>query len=875
MSKKSMALIVFCLLAAATATQAVAAKAQPLFRETIEEGWFIQSSAKAKAQGEQISRPGYDLKGWYPGSVPTTVLAALVKNKVYKDIFFADNLKSVSGEPFKVSWWYRTEFDLPAQPDLNTTSLEFEGINYRANVWLNGHKIADAATLYGAFRRFNVNATAAAKPGAKNVLAVEVFPPQPGEPTFGFVDWNPAAPDKGMGLWRPVNIRFTGPVSIQDPFVQSKLDLESFKWAKLTVSAEVRNNTDKAVSGVLEARVPSGKIMVSKPVTLAPNEVKKVVFSPAESPELSITNPRVWWTHDLGKPEMYGIQLVCKVADKPSDSSIVGFGIREVSDYLDDRGVRGFKLNGRKVLIRGGGWTDDMLMDNPYDSVKAQVEYARHMNLNSLRVEGFWGTSDYLYELCDRTGLLMMAGWSCQWEWDHYLGKPTDEKYGGINTPELIKLVAQSWKDQVRWLRNHPSIFVWMEGSDLLPEPALEREYTKILAEDDPSRPSVKSAKGWTSTLSGPTGVKMNGPYDYVSPNYWYLDKKNGGAFGFNTETGPGPQVPPLESLKKMFPQKALWPINPLWQFHCCRNEFENLNRYNEAMAKRLGPATGLKDYLAKAQFLNYEGMRAMYEAFVANRPKATGIIQWMYNSAWPKLWWQLYDYFLLPNGAFFGARKANESVHVFYNYGTGEVMASSNAAKPTGKLKAAAKVLTLEGMEKASREYALDMKADEVKSLGSLPKVEGLGPTYFLDLRLYDAANNLIGTNFYALSTVPDVLDEAKGTWFVTPLKGFADLTGLQKLPPVQLKTVQRFIPHPNTSDFEMTLENPSASPAFMVELMVINKTTGEALTPIFWDDNYLTLLPGEKRTVRASLPVVIRFPQQITVKVSGWNVK
>jgi exo-1,4-beta-D-glucosaminidase len=870
MPKKLVAFAVVCLLGLVVPAPAAAGQGDSSL--TLRTGWLIQSSAKAGAPGEKISTAGFNPRGWYRAVVPSTVLSGLVKNGVYKDIFFADNLKSVPAEPFQGSWWFRTEFDLPDQPGRAIQTLEFDGINYRANVWLNGRKLADASTLYGAFRRFALDATPAARPGGKNVLAVEVFGPKPGEPTFGFVDWNPPAPDKGLGLWREVRLRTTGPVSIEDPFVMTKLDPDGFKEAALTITAELRNHTAHAAGGTLEARIES--LSVSLPVSLRPQETLKVRLDPDRYPQLRIKKPRVWWTHDLGKPEMYALRLVFKNPGE-TDARLVPFGIREVSDYLDERKVRGFKLNGRKVLIRGGGWTDDLLMNNPYDSVKAQVEYARQMNLNALRVEGFWGTSQDLYDLCDQTGILMMAGWSCQWEWDSYLGKPTDERYGGINTPELIRLVADSWRDQVRWLRNHPSIFVWMEGSDLLPAPALEEAYTRILAQDDPTRPTLKSAKSWTSTLSGPTGVKMAGPYDYVPPNYWYVDRENGGAFGFNTETGPGPQVPPLESLKKMFPEKALWPINPLWAYHCCRNEFENLSRYNEAMDKRLGPPTGLKDYLAKAQYLNYEGMRAMYEAFVANRPKATGIIQWMYNSAWPKLWWQLFDYFLLPNGAFFGARKANEPLHLLYDYGRGEVLASNSAAGPSGRLKASAAILDLAGKELGRRDFDLQLAADEVKVLGAPPAVKGLGPTYFLDLRLYDAGKKLLGTNFYALSTKPDVLDYAKSTWFVTPLKGFADLTGLQKLAPVAVKSETRFVPGPKLTRVEVVLENPGPAPAFMIELMVVNKDTREAVTPVFWDDNYLTLLPGEKATVRATLTAPALDPARLKVKVGGWNVR
>ena len=370
----------------------------------------------------------------------------------------------------------------------------------------------------------------------------------------------------------------------------------------------------------------------------------------------------------------------------PSDIRTVRFGIREIADYRNDAGHRGFMLNGRKILIRGGGWTDDILLDAKRRKLQAEVLYARHMNLNALRLEGFWGTSQDLYNLCDENGILVMVGWSCHWEWTDYLGRPADEPYGGISTPELIDLVADSWRHQVLWLRNHPSIFVWAEASDMIPHPDLERRYIAIMKEIDPTRPTLVSTKGKTSEITGPSGVKMLGPYDYVPPVYWYVDTKNGGAYGFNTETGPGPQVPPLESLRKMMPEDKLWPINDVWDFHCSRGMFKDLKRYNEAMDKRLGPAKDLEDYLRKAQFLNYEAMRAMFEAFVANKHKATGVIQWMYNSAWPKLWWQLYDYYLQPNGAFYGARKAGEPVHILYNYGNQEIAAVNSSATPVAQ---------------------------------------------------------------------------------------------------------------------------------------------------------------------------------------------
>ncbi|MHB8055075.1 MAG: glycoside hydrolase family 2 protein [Candidatus Aminicenantales bacterium] len=688
---------------------------------------------------------------------------------------------------------------------------------------------------------------------------------------MGFVDWNPKAPDSNMGIWRPVRLRRTGDLAVHVPFVQTRLDLKTLKEARLTVSAEIENKSGEAREGALEGRI--GGIVFSQQVVLGPRETKKIVFAPEAYAQLMIRDPRIWWTHDRGTPELYGLDLEVKLNGRSSDNDSIRFGIREVSDDLNAEGHRGYLLNGRKILIRGGGWSDDLLLDNPPEKVRAQVEYARQMNLNALRVEGFWGTGPELYDYCDETGILVMAGWSCQWEWEHYFGKPTDEVYGGILSPEDIDTAARSWRDQVRWLRNHPSVFVWAMASDLVPKPEAEKAYRAILAEDDPTRPVLNSTGTKVSPVSGKSGVKMNGPYDYVPPIYWFVNKTQGGAFGFNTETGPGPQVPPLESLRKMIPADKLWPINDVWNFHCCRGEFNDLARYNEAMDKRLGRAGDLADYLRKAQFLNYEAMRGMYEAFVARRPLATGIIQWMYNAAWPKLWWQLFDYYLLPNGAFFGARKANEPLHILFDQGTREVVVTNDAARPSGPVQASVQVLGLDGESRFVKEFRVELGRDEKKSLLVLDPPADLNGAYFLDLRLRDGTGALITDNFYALSTRGDVFDNAKALWYVTPLKEFADLTGLAALPPAEVKCRERRNVSPGRIEIETTLENTSDVPAFMIELMIVKEGSGDPVAPVFWDDNYISLLPGETRTVRVKFDPETLDGKNPVLKIGGWN--
>lgn len=841
-------------------------------RLDLKKNWLIQSSAKVKEDGNQISTVGFNTAGWYKAEVPSTVLGDLVKDKIYTGIFFGKNLEKVPVERFKVPWWYRTEFTIPWDEGMNTYKLEFNGINYRANIWLNGKKIASADTTFGSFRRFEINVSGLAKPGQKNILAVEVTPPAKGEPTMGFVDWSPQAPDHNMGLWRGVSLKICGDVSVNFPFVKTRVDTASLKKAWLTISSEVQNNSGKEVSGELICSI--GRIKISKKVSLAPNEIKLVTFKPDDYASLVINNPRLWWTYDFGRPELYSMNIGFKINNRISDERHIEFGIREVSDYFTKQGFRGYKLNGKKILIRGGGWADNMLLDNSYDNLVYQIDYAKQMNLNTIRMEGFWGESQDIFNLCDKKGILIMVGWSAQWEWEDVLGKPADD-YGGIKSAEDMKTISESFDDQIKWLRNHPSIFLWLYGSDKIPRPELEEKYMAILKADDPTRPYLASAHEHTSTITGKTAVKMRGPYDYVPPDYWFIDKKDGGAFGFNTETGPGPQVPPVESLRKMIPEDSLWPINGEWYYHCSRGNFSKLERYNEAISERLGAPGSLADYERKAQLTNYDGMRAMYEAFDANKFVSTGVIQWMYNSAWPKQWWQLYDYYLMPNGAFYGARKAGEPVHIQYYYGKNSVYAVNNSLRQYKNLTARISVFNFDMKKKYSNAVKLNLMPNESKQIAALPEVKDLSETYFINLGLFKDGKE-VSNNFYCLSKTPDVLDTAKATWFVTPEKQYADLKELNKLPEVDLQVKHQFEKRNDGREYvAIELNNPTGNLAFSVELMVTAGREDNPVLPVFLDDNYFSILPHHKKIIKGYFYTGKLDGKNPYIKISGWNVK
>ena len=829
---------------------------------SLADDWRVQSSSLVAAGGEEVSTSAFEPRGWYQTKIPSTVLAALVANGEYRDLFVGRNLEKVPRDRFTVPWWYRRVFDAPVG---GQTRLVFDGLSYRADIWLNGRLVAPASTTFGAFRRFDIDVTGLLREKG-NVLAVRVAPAQAGDFNVGFVDWNPEPPDASMGLFRPVSLRVTGPVSIEAPSVLSTFDSKNPREARLAISATLVNHTPLPVRGEWTVVVDSVRLRV--PYQLAPRESK------AETSSLTLPNPRLWWPAGLGEPNLYTLDTSVTAGGSASDRESRRFGIRMVGDYLTPEGHRGYTVNGRPVLIRGGGWTDDMLMVETPASIDAQLRYVRHMNLNTIRLEGFWGSSQALYDAADRLGLLVLVGWSCEWEWGDYLGIPRpDSMYGGARTADEQALLTACLADQVQWLGHHPSILAWVIGSDKLPYPDAETRFRALLAEKGGGRPVLSSAHEWTSTVSGPSAVKMAGPYDYVTPNYWTLDTRFGGAFGFDTEVGPGPLVPPAESLRAMLPEGSHWPVDGVWGFHCARHQFATLDGWLKAFVSRYGQATNLDDFALRAQASNYEAVRAMFEAFTARRPRATGVVAWMLNSAWPKLYWQLYGHDLVPGGAFYGARKGCQPLSVIYDYSDGRIYAvnQSGHVLPSARVRGFVLDARSKPIYRVDTALSGPLATDSAKLVCRLPALSG-SPVHFLALELVDAAGARRADNFYWLSSKPDVLDWDKTTWYVTPNVSYADLTELSSLPAADVEVACRSL---GAREVEVTLHNRGENVAFFVDLRVVGNRSSRSFRPVFWDDNDISLLPGETRVLRATWSGAEPSGERPVLAWRGFNVR
>ena len=848
----------------------------------LHKGWQLESSCEIKAPGARIAAAGFDASTWHHTDIPSTVVAALVADKTYPDPFYATNLRSFAGmnknnkvlwanvempkdSPFRCSWWYRTEFSLPADYESKTAWLNFLGINYRANIWINGQKVADASEVAGAYRTFEFQVGKFLLPGKTNALAVEIFAPKKDDLEITWVDWNPTPPDKMMGIWREVFLTASGGVSVRHGFVASKLGSD-YKTAALTVSADLHNVSNHPVQGIL--RVEIGDIQITQPVSLAPAEQKTVRLGPEQFAPLQLANPRLWWPYQMGEPSLYTAKITFETGEQVSDSERFTFGIREVTSELTPSGARLFKVNGKNVLIRGAAWADDMLLRWSSERLDADLHYVRDMGLNTIRLEGHLDRDEF-FEKTDRLGILVMPGWSCCDAWERWKDWKEDQP----------AVAAASLRSQIWRLRNHASVFVWLYGSDGPPPATVEKIYLGILQDLEWPNPSLSSASADPTTVTGKSGVKMTGPYEYVPPVYWLMDKDAGGAHGYNTETSPGPAIPPRESLARFIPADHLWPIDDVWNFHAGGERFTTVNVFTDGMTKRYGKAADLDDYLRKAQAIAYDGQRAMFEAYARNKYDSTGVIQWMLNNAWPSLIWHLYDYYLVPSGGYFGTKKACEPLHVQYSYDDNSVAVINGKYESQQGMKASAKIYNLDAKELASKEARLDLAPDSSTKAFDLPIPEGLSQTYFLRLQLHDANGKLLSDNFYWLSRKPDVLDWAhKQDTVYTPQKEFGDLTGLNNLPRVNVEasmatTAVDISPgQPRTS--HVLVRNPSTSVAFMVHLRLTNGKGGEDIVPLTWEDNYFSLLPGESRAVQVGYPGPGRQGQKAVLEVEGFNI-
>jgi exo-1,4-beta-D-glucosaminidase len=923
------------------------------------------TGAGATQSGNTISEPGFDTAGWLrvrpdsAGAVGTEVEALLqhglcpddsalqpVNQSPYShaSVFYSDNLQNCFGAPmtnpgadtnplFDVPWWFRTDFRA-SRPGGRDEQLVLNGVMGQADVWVNGTEIGTQATVEGDYTSYTFDVSNLLRPGV-NTLALELYPNNPGTMfTLDDVDWNQIPPDNNTGIQFPVQLHVSAALGISNTYVTQQ-DTPDLSSSALTVHADVTNNSPVRQSGTVAASItpPGGgaPIRVWKQVTLGPGLSQTILFSPSAYSQLTISHPQVWWPYQMGGQPLYELDAAVFSQGRLSDAAPEqDFGIRTVGTYLTKpstllpEGARVFEVNGVPFDFRAGGWSENLFLHYSAADLASQITLMKSMGINGIRTEGKQMPQDF-YNQLDRAGILIDAGYQCCDKW-----QPSSSGRGV--TAQDYHVMYESAYAIGQQLRDHPSVlnFSWSDNNPIAEQEAVT---DAGFSQSGFTDPIISSAEYNPAAIYGPSGEK-EGPYDWVPPDYWYdtthssnnaLDEDStltnvGGSWGFDSEQSAGDTVPTMDSIQRfMSPadQAALWQQPDAHQFHTNYEstdgthsgyDFGTLDNLDTAIAGRYGQWHSLAQYVQEAQVQNYEDTRAQFEAYIDhwnNASPSTGTDYWQLNKGWPTLLWDLYNNDYDEAGSYFGAKKANEDLHVLYAYDTGKVTIDNLTGVSQPGLSVQSRVYGVSGQVLSSQATteALTLAPQQVRTGVLTPRVPaGTKPpapasTYFVELILRQHGT-VVDRNVYWLSTQQDVIDWSAGNPNDTtegspqanngaPLSQYADMSALQKLPSESVQVAADTVrtPGPDGDDLttNVTITNPSGNKAvaFFLRADVRRGTAAgtadpgdNEVLPITWTDNDITLWPGQSETLTASYRSADLRGASPVVSVYGWNV-
>jgi exo-1,4-beta-D-glucosaminidase len=898
-------------------------------------GWQVQSSSVATQTGQQISTPGFATGAWLhvrpddAGAVGTEV-NALVQTGHCPDVFFSTNIKSCFGymdsvgadtiPEFSVPWWFRTNF--AGDPGRSRyTDLIINGVVGQADVWVNGQEVATQSTVQGDYTRYTFDVSSLLHRGG-NSLALEVYPNNPNTMfTLDNVDWTQIPPDNNTGIQFPIELHTSGPLALSNAHVVQD-DAKDLSTAALTVKADVTDHAGTPQTGLLSAAVqsPSGHtIQVSRRVTVAAGATQTFTFTPEDEPGLDVHHPSVWWPIGMGRHPLYGLRTSLTQAGAAPDTESETFGIRTVTTSLigpapsAPQGSRQFQVNGVPFVYRGGGWSEDLFLNYSSADTANQIALIRNLGLNGIRTEGKQMPDDF-YDQMDRAGILIDGGYQCCDAW-----QPSRRQ---TLTSQQLAVLGNSALTIGENLRNHPSVlnFSWSDNA-----PVVQQEQVSLagFSQADFQDPLISSAEYKTDPLGvlGPSGEK-EGPYDWVPPSYWYdtthfdpgdSSRTNvGGAWAFDSEASAGHTVPTLDSIKRFlspFEQTELWQNPDYNQYHANYEpdlpdpdtnggySFGTLHDLDAAISARYGAWSGLGQYVEEAQVQNYETQRAEFEAYIdhstSSQAPSTGIVYWQLNKGWPTLLWDLYNHDYDQAGSYFGAKKANEPLHVLYAYDDGTVSVDNLAGWAQHGLSVEAKVYGVDGKlldDQTAHGVSVDSQGVAGRVLHPNVPAATTPPTpaqtYFVEL-LLTRHGQVVDRNVYWLSTQQDEVD-----WDATignpqaTMTQYANLQQLQSLGAANVRVSAHTHGTWGTNgdtETDVTITNTSTKPtvAFFLRADVRGGSRSGApaggdneVLPIMWSDDDVTLWPGESETLRATYSRSQLHGAAPVVSVSGWNV-
>lgn len=838
--------------------------------------WKVASSLSAGTDGHLLSSQKTSTKGWATTSLPATVLTALVRNGVYPNPYYGLNnmrIPDASDEynaeynlgqyshipganPWKNPYWYCNEFVVPAEYAGKRVWLNFGEINYKAEVWLNGERIADTSTMIGMERQFRFEVTRSLREKTGNIIAVAIYPPDyPGkpapEPLTPFADpgqnmadgaisrnytkwdvmgwdWQPAVRDRDMGITEDVFLTATGNIELADLYISSDLRLPDTSSAEITISATLINHASSAADIRLSGMITGGTEPVGFSLTyqLAANENREIVLDKSILPALYLKNPRLWWPAGYGQQNLYHVTLEADTDNGQKSVIATDFGIRKLETYIGKK-ERVFRINGRQVYLRGGNWVIDMMLNWNSTRYEEEIRLTGNAGLNILRVWGPTGVAPKaLYQAADKYGILL---------WQDFL----NDFWGTFkNTPGYqpeITLFEKATTGIVRKYRNHPSLIIWCGGNEG-PNPRERLITGQILPAHDP-----RGNRHYLTQSDG-DGLHGGGPYHTLEPAEYFKHPK---LSGFSSEIGPS-GVPELQSLLKFMPEPAkTWqpgrfPIDGIWAYHDANDwpgeDTRKFTSYDNIVRNYYGPpdSTGMEgfaSYSARCQLVNYDVYRAAIESINHQLwTSASGILLWKSNSSWPSATWQVYDWYLQAHAGYYGTKKAGELLHLQLNRDNQSISFMNMSARSLDKVQVMAQLLDATMETRWSKNSGISAPAGEVTACGiTVPVPEEMA---FLKLIAKDQSGTILSENLYWLSST----------------NNFRQLNALtaQDLS-IQIKPIDGV----KAGSYEVTLKNNGPNIAFMLSMRMAGKESHQEFLPSYWSDNYFSLLPGEEKTV------------------------
>ncbi len=811
--------------------------------------WRLQRASEVKASGEEISTPEFKPENWIVATVPGTVLSSYKNIGAIADPNYADNQLQVSESFFWSNFWYRDEFEVPEGFMQDRLFLNFDGINWKADVYLNGKKLG---RIEGAFMRGKFDVTGVVAPG-KNVVAVEIIRNNhigaikeknkqstdfnggilgADNPTFHATigwDWIPTVRGRNIGIWNDVFLTSTGKVTVADPLVTSVLPLPDTTSATLTAEVIVKNHDANTVNGTLEGKV--GDITFRKPVSLAAGEEKTVVFDVKDFPQLKMENPRLWWPKGYGAPNLYNANFTFKVGDDVSDTKDFKVGIRQMT-FNEDNHILSLFINGRRFIGRGGNWGFGESNLN-YRAREYDIAVAYHADMNFTMMRNWVGMigDKELYEACDRHGIMI-------WQ-DFWLANPADGP-----DPYYPEMFIANAEDYVKRIRSHASIGLYCGRNEGFPPEQIDKALRRIIKEDHPDIHYISS--------SADDVVSGHGPYRML-PAKEYFTLKTGND-KFHSERGM-PNVMTYESMLRTFSPEGIWPQDNQWGMHdYTREGAQGCTSFNEIIAKGYGEPQNAKEFAELAQWVNYDGHRSLFESRSQNRK---GLLMWMSHSCWPSMVWQTYDYYFEPTAAYFAIKKASEPLHIQWNPATDEVEVVNYSAGTRKGLTAKVQILNMDASVAWEKEATVDSHEDTTGKCIKLAFPANLSKVHFIKMTLTENGK-VVSDNFYHRS-----LEE----------NNYQELRQLAKVALQSTTTVDKNAD--GTWSAVSVIENKTSTPALMIRLNVVGGKDGQQILPVFYSDNYFSLLPGEKKEVRMSWKDEDTRGNEGKVLITGYNVE